>query len=146
MDISDTNKIKKNKKEYIAKKFQVEKRTKEAINILSNLRTNIYQRVYYLVSSNVETWRQFDFLSSDTKIDNFIEKLEREIKLVRTKTFNFDKYRTAILYIVGKGASKFNEPIIKNMYIAKLQNIIFILKKAEDGDEIKEVKDNSITR
>jgi len=146
MDISDTNKIKKNKKEYTAKKFQIEKRTKEAINILSNLRTNIYQRVYYLVSSNVETWRQFDFLSSDTKIDNFIEKLEREIKLVRTKTFNFDKYRTAILYIVGKGASKFNEPIIKNMYIAKLQNIIFILKKAEDGDEIKEVKDNSITR
>ena len=128
MDISDTNKIKKNKKEYIAKKFQVEKRTKEAINILSNLRTNIYQRVYYLVSSNVETWRQCDFLSSDTKIDNFIEKLEREIKLVRTKTFNFDKYRTAILYIVGKGASKFNEPIIKNMYIAKLQNIIFIIQ------------------
>jgi len=140
----NTDKIKQNKYDYKAMNFKIEKKTKEALGILLNLRTNIYQRIYYLITTEIDSWKNFNFLSSEKKVNDFIDKLEREIKIVKSDNFNFEKYRPAILCIVGKGASKFNEAIIKNMYIAKLQNIIFIIKKAEEGEGISEVKENSI--
>ena len=144
----NTSKLKNKKENYVAKKLEAVKKTKEAINILSNLRTNVYQRIYYLITSPVETWRQVDFLSSEGKIESFISRLEKEIKTAKGKSFNFEKYRTAILCILGKSADKFNEAIIKNMYIAKLQNIIFLIKENTEGNEIKEVKESNknITR
>lgn len=139
----NTAKLTQNKKTYTATKLTLVKKTKEAIHILSNLRTNIYQRIYYLATSPVETWRQFDFLSSDSKIDLFITRLEKEIKIIKNKDFNFEKYKTAILCILGKNVSKFNDAIIKNMYIAKLQNIIFLIKENNGDNSIKEVKENN---
>ena len=143
---NDINKIKKHKDEYQPKRMKVEKITKEALNILSNLRINIYQRLYYLITTPVEDWKQFDFLSSKTKIENFIEKIETEIKKVKSDNYNFEKYRTAILCIIGKNADKFNPAIIKNMYIAKLQTIIFIIKENNNDNDIKEVKNTTLSR
>lgn len=139
----NTNKLKKNKDTYQATRHTAMRKTKEAINILSNLRTNIYQKIYYLATSPVENWQQFDFLSSNSKIDMFIIRLEKEIKTVKSQDFNFDKYRTAMLCILGKGVAKFNDAIIKNMYIAKLQNIIFLIKENNGDNSIKEVKENN---
>ena len=102
--------------------------------------------MYYLITTPVENWKQFDFLSSKTKIENFIEKIETEIKKVKSDNYNFEKYRTAILCIIGKNADKFNPAIIKNMYIAKLQTIIFIIKENNNDNDIKEVKNTTLSR
>ena len=139
----NTKKLTDKKRTYCAKNTNTPKQTKEAINILSNMRTNIYQRIYCLITSPVETWKQFDFLSSESKITSFIEKLEKEIKAVKSDNFNFSKYKIAIFCILGKDVEKFAEPIIKNMYIAKLQNIVFLIKETVDNEGIKEVKNTN---
>lgn len=139
----NTEKLTNKKQTYCAKNTNTPKQTKEAINILSNMRTNIYQRIYYLITSPVETWKQFDFLSSESKVASFIEKLEKEIKLVKNNDFNFAKYKTAIFCILGKDVEKFTKAIIKNMYIAKLQNIVFLIKETAENEGIKEAKNTN---
>ena len=139
----NTKKLTDKKRTYCAKHTNTPKQTKEAINILSNMRTNIYQRIYCMITSPVETWKQFDFLSSESKITSFIEKLEKEIKAVKSDNFNFSKYKIAIFCILGKDVEKFAEPIIKNMYIAKFQNIVFLIEETVDNEGIKEVKNTN---
>lgn len=117
------------------------KKTKEAINIISNIRTNLYQNIYTLVTSDTKIWRQLGFLSNNSEIENFIEKIEKEINKIKSKDFDFDKYRKAIICILNKKVDKFKDEIVKNMFIAKLQNIVFILKEGKNDQEIKEVKD-----
>ena len=113
---------------------------KRALEVLTNLRTNIYQKLYYLSTTPPSKWRQFDFLSSKIKITNFIDKVEHEIKSVKEDNFNLEKYKPAIECILGAKNLKFNDAIVKNMYIAKLQNILFLLKENEENDGINETK------
>lgn len=117
---------------------------KKNFDIISNAKTNLYQKIYQLVKTNPEIWKQFHFLSSESKVENFIERLHQEVKLVQSEKFNFEKYKDAIKFILGiKETKKFPEPILKNMYIAKLQNICFLLQKQEEGNEISEVEEKT---
>ncbi len=120
--------------------YNDDQRLKKALDILTGLRVNVYQKLYYLVNASPETWRQFDFLSSETKVNNFISVIEREIKYAKDDNFNLEKYKPAIECILGAKNIKFNDAIIKNMYVAKLQNVIFLLKEKEGNGEISEVK------
>ena len=140
--IHDTQKLANKKHNYAPNNLAL-KETEEVINVLSNFRANIYKRIYKLIKSPVKKWRTFDFLSDNSKIESFIEKIEKEIKVVKESNFDFYKYRDAIIYILGKDVNKYNDTIIKNMYIAKLQNIVFLLKEANDGDEMEEVKSSN---
>ena len=117
---------------------------REALKLITNLKTNIYQRIYILSITDREKWQQFDFLSSQNKIDTFIKKIEQEIKAIKSKKFDFDKYKIAIYHILNLEKPKFNEEIVKNMYIAKLQNIIYLLTNKTDGD-LQEVQENKQT-
>ena len=135
------NKLSKKKHSCPTKQNVSVKKTKEAINIISNIRTNLYQNIYTLITSDVETWRQLKFLSNNSEMENFIEKVEKEISKIKSKDFDFDKYRKAIMCILNKRVDKFKDEIIKNMFIAKLQNIVFLLKEGKNDQEIKEVKD-----
>src|SRR5574344_853729 len=114
-----------------------------AILAAMSVKTNLYQKIYNLITTEPDTWRQFDFLSSENKDNRFVEKIEREIKNVKSDNFNYQKYQPAIGCILGMRKIKFNEAIIKNMYVAKLQNILFLLKEAEGGSELNESKNNS---
>ena len=131
----------KEKKETHNKRRTDDAETKKSLAILMNIRLNIYQRVYQLMSTDTENWRNFDFLSSKTKVNNFIEKLEREINNVKSEKFNFEKYKTAINIILGTEGKHFMPEIIKNMYIAKLQNIIFLIKESDTDNNVKETKE-----
>ena len=136
------NKFEHKEKNYKSIKIN-DKDIKEAVSIVSNLRVNFYQKIYILTNTKVETWKQFDFLSSDKKVENFIEKINNEIEKIESNEFNFEKYKEAILSILCiKSGKVFNDKIIKNMYIAKLQNIIFILQKPADDGKDKEKNEN----
>ena len=92
---------------------------REALKLITNIKTNIYQKIYILSITDREKWQQFDFLSSQNKIEIFIKKIEQEIKAIKSKKFDFDKYKIAIYHILNLDKPKFNEEIVKNMYIAK---------------------------
>ena len=117
---------------------------REALKLITNLKTNIYQRIYVLSITERDKWQQFDFISSQNKIETFVRKLEQEIKSIKSKKFNFDKYKVAIYHILKLDKPKFTEEIVKNMYIAKLQNIIYLLSDEADND-LKEVQENKQT-
>ena len=139
----DIKKITDKKHDYRSKCDNTPQEIKEALNVLLNLRVNIYQRIYHLTRSPSETWKQFDFLSSKSKISAFIERLKKEVQIIRSKDFNYEKYKEAIVCILGKDVEKFTDTMIKNMYIAKLQNIIFLLAETNDNEGIKEVKNTN---
>ena len=117
---------------------------REALKLITNLKTNIYQRIYILSITERDKWQQFDFLSNQSKIETFVKKIEQEIKSVKGKKFDFDKYKIAIYHILKLEKPKFNEEIIKNMYIAKLQNIIYLLTNKTESD-LLEVQENKTT-
>ncbi len=145
--IQSTRKLTDKKQNYLPNNIK-KKEVKDAINILSNFRTNIYKRIYLLTKTPIKNWRSFDFLSDDNKIEAFVNKIEKEIKVLKNNDFDFYKYREIIACVLGKDVDKFNETIIKNMYIAKLQNIVFLLKEVNDDETIKEVKskDKNLSR
>ncbi|GEM_PF-5401683 len=140
-DKINTEKIHNKKKKNDIKHEVSDSIRKETLAIITSVRTNIYQKIYRVLSSSAEDWRKFDFLSSDKKIETFIASLEREIKNVRSEKFNFEKYKKIIGVILGMDTDKFKEEIVKNMYIAKLQNIIFLLKNNNEDGDVKEVKE-----
>ena len=145
-DKINTEKIHNKKKNNDIKHEVSDDIRKETLAIITSVRTNIYQKIYRVINALAEDWRKFDFLSSESKVASFIEKLEKEIKLVKNNDFNFAKYKTAIFCILGKDVEKFTKAIIKNMYIAKLQNIIIIIKgiDAEGDEDLTEVKSSSL--
>ena len=103
-----------------------------------------------MLSINTSNWETEDYLSTKNRRKQFIEILEREINNVKRKTFNFNKYKNSLYEIIGITQKKqSNESIIKNMYIAKLQNIIIIIQdidKDENISEIQEEQKSSIYR
>ena len=138
----------KNKKQEFLSKTTADKFLKEAIYVISNAKINIYQKIYQLVNKDNEEWCNFNFLSSKSKRKSFINSLQREIDKVGNKKFNLDKYKKIIASILNiPSADLFNDEILTNMYIAKLQNIIFFLTE-NDGGGAKEVKETKqdITR
>ena len=140
-DKINTEKIHNKKKNNDIKHEVSDDIRKETLAIITSVRTNIYQKIYRVINALAEDWRKFDFLSSEKKVNTFLSSLEREIKNVKSEKFNFEKYKKIIGVILGMDADKFKEEIVKNMYIAKLQNIIFLLKENETGSDIKEFKE-----
>ncbi len=68
-----------------------------------------------------------------------IDMIKQELTNIENKRFNFEKYESVIRLILGlKEEQNFNEAIITNMYIAKLQNIIMILEDADADTSLKE--------
>ena len=68
-----------------------------------------------------------------------IDMIKQELKTIENKRFNFEKYESVIRLILGlKEEQHFNEPIITNMYVAKLQNITMILEEADADTSLKD--------
>ena len=117
--------------------------------IISNImsQNNIHQQIYALFAIKKQEWESLPYLNGRKKREIFIEKLQQEIKNVNRKSYNYQKHQEEIFTILGLSRKKhFNESIVKNMYIAKLQNIIIIIKGIDtEGDEdLKEVKSSSL--
>ena len=53
--------------------------------------------------------------------------------MINSKKFNFEKYKNIICIILTTKNKNFPEIIIKNMYIAKLQNICFLLEEVDNN-------------
>ena len=110
----------------------------------ANVRIDFYQKIYRLTKTPVKTWNTFEFLSNKNQIDTIVEKIEKEIKLIKSSKFDYSKYRNIIIRILGEKSNKLfeNREIIRNAFVAKLMNIVLLLKEiVEDGgSSIKEVK------
>ena len=120
---------------------------KDAIinNIMSQ--HNIHQQIYTLFAVKKQEWESLPYLNGRKKREIFIEKLQQEIKNVNRRNYNYQKHQEEIFAILGLTRKKhFNESIVKNMYIAKLQNIIIIIKgiDAEGDEDLTEVKSSSL--
>ena len=137
----DIEKIHNKKKKNDIKREMSDEIRKETLAIITSVRTNIYQKIYRVINAVAEDWKKFDFLSSEKKVETFIISLEREVNNVKSEKFNFEKYKNIIGVILGIDADKFKEEIVKNMYIAKLQNIVFLLKSNKADSDIKEFKE-----
>ena len=113
---------------------------KKAFSVLSNAKINIYQKIYKLCTTKTEEWDNISFASNKKKRERLIEMIEQEIAMINSKKFNFEKYENIIRLILSMDNNKnFPEMIMKNMYIAKLQNICFLLKEFDnDGTNIIE--------
>ena len=123
-------------------------KVKVAINALNaNIRIDFYQKIYHLTRTPVKIWRTFEFLSNKDQIGAFIEKIEKEIKLIKGSRFDYIKYHAMIVRILDEKSNKLlnNKEIIKNAFIAKLMNIILLLKETieDGGSSIKEVKNTN---
>ena len=113
---------------------------KKAFSVLSNAKINIYEKIYKLITTKQEEWTNINFISSKHKRERLIEMINQEITMINSKKFNFEKYENIIRLILSMDNNKnFPEMIMKNMYIAKLQNICFLLKEFDnDGNNIIE--------
>lgn len=121
---------------------------KVAVNALNtNIRMDFYQKIYRLIKTPVKTWRTFEFLSDKDQIGIFIEKIKKEVRLIKSSKFDYSKYRPIIIDILGKESSELfnNREIIKNAFVAKLMNIILLLREIieDGGSSIKEVKNTN---
>ena len=117
--------------------------------IINNITSqhNIYQQIHVLFTINQQEWPELPYLNGKKKREIFIEKIKQEIKDVNRKNFNYKKHQAEIFTILGLSRkSKFNQHIVKNMYIAKLQNIIIIIQNldAENDNDLKEVKSSGL--
>ena len=157
--INENNNIIKQKKTYVKKvknhkkekqneqnnenvKQYKDKQVKDCMTINLNSRENLYKNIVKLLSINTSRWIEADYLSTKNKREQFIEILEMEINNVKRKKFNFNKYKNSLYEIIGISQKKqSNESIIKNMYIAKLQNIIIIIKDMDKDENISEVQE-----
>lgn len=116
---------------------------KHNFSMLSNSKLNIYQKLYKILSTKQENWEHISFLSSKEKRERMCETIEQEIVFVKSKRFNFDKYKTSIYLILNLKNKTFPDIIVKNMYIAKLQNISFLIKEIDsDDNKIEEVEEH----
>ena len=112
------------------------------IEILS-MKTTFYEKILKMISTNSKSWQDIPFLAGKKKRDKCITDIESEIKVVSCKSFNFEKYKPVIYAILGlTNKSKFTEAIVKNMYIAKLQNIILILQSMNYDNNLEEITEN----
>lgn len=157
--INENNNIIKQKKTYVKRvknhkkekqneqnnenvKQYKDKQVKDCMTINLNSRENLYKNIVKLLSINTSRWTEEDYLSTKNKREQFIEILEMEINNVKRKNFNFNKYKNSLYEIIGISQKKqSNESIIKNMYIAKLQNIIIIIKDMDKDENISEVQE-----
>ena len=157
--INENNNIIKQKKTYVKRvknhkkekqneqnnenvKQYKDKQVKDCMTINLNSRENLYKNIVKLLSINTSRWAEEDYLSTKNKREQFIEILEMEINNVKRKNFNFNKYKNSLYEIIGISQKKqSNESIIKNMYIAKLQNIIIIIKDMDKDENISEVQE-----
>ena len=157
--INENNNIIKQKKTYVKRvknhkkekqneqnnenvKQYKDKQVKDCMTINLNSRENLYKNIVKLLSINTSHWIEADYLSTKNKREQFIEILEMEINNVKRKKFNFNKYKNSLYEIIGISQKKqSNESIIKNMYIAKLQNIIIIIKDMDKDENISEVQE-----
>ncbi len=111
---------------------------KEAFLTISNARTNFYKKIYSMCITPLEKWPTLPWLTTTVKRRTMIDMIKQELKTIENKRFNFEKYESVIRLILGlKEEQNFNEQIITNMYIAKLQNIIMILEEADADTSLK---------
>ncbi|MBR1428941.1 MAG: hypothetical protein IJ590_01665 [Rickettsiales bacterium] len=112
---------------------------KEVFLTISNARTNFYKKIYSMCVTSLEKWPKLPWLTTTVKRRTMIDMIKQELKAIENKRFNFEKYESVIGLILGlKEEQHFNEPIITNMYVAKLQNIIMILEDADADKSLKE--------
>ena len=126
-------------------KYKKDPKIKVAIDVLgANMRTNFYQKICQLTETKPKTWRKLEFLLDENQIETFIGRIKKEIELVKNSKFDYHKYRNMIIRILGKNSDKLsnNQTIVKNMFIAKLTNIIILLRETIEDSEssIKNVK------
>ena len=117
--------------------------------IISNITSqhNIHQQIYALFAIKKQDWESLPYLNGKRKREIFIEKLQQEINDVNRKNYNYQKHKDEIFTILGLSRkSQFHQNIIKNMYIAKLQNLIIIIQGMDmyDDNDLKEVKSSSL--
>ena len=111
---------------------------KEVFLTISNARTNFYKKIYSMCVTQLEKWPTLPWLTTTVKRRTMIDMIKQELKTIENKRFNFEKYESVIRLILGlKEEQHFNEPIITNMYVAKLQNIIMILEEADADTSLK---------
>ena len=111
---------------------------KEVFLTISNARTNFYKKIYSMCITQLEKWPTLPWLTTTVKRRTMIDMIKQELKTIENKRFNFEKYESVIRLILGlKEEQNFNEPIITNMYVAKLQNIIMILEEADADTSLK---------
>ena len=112
---------------------------REVFLTISNARTNFYKKIYSMCITQLEKWQTLPWLTSTVKRRTMIDMIKQELKTIENKRFNFEKYESVIRLILGlKEEQNFNEPIITNMYVAKLQNIIMILEEADADTSLKD--------
>ena len=112
---------------------------KEVFLTISNARTNFYKKIYSMCVTQLEKWPTLPWLTTTVKRRTMIDMIKQELKTIENKRFNFEKYESIIRLILGlKEEQHFNEPIITNMYVAKLQNIIMILEDADADTSLKD--------
>ena len=112
------------------------------IEILS-MKTTFYEKISKMISTNSKFWKDIPFLAGKKKRDKCINDIESEIKSLSGESFNFEKYKPVIYAILGlTDKTKFTEAIVKNMYIAKLQNIILILQSMDYDNSLEEITEN----
>ena len=111
---------------------------KEVFLTISNARTNFYKKIYSMCVTKLENWPTLPWLTTTVKRRTMIDMIKQELKTIENKRFNFEKYESVIRLILGlKEGQNFNEPIVTNMYVAKLQNIIMILEEADADTSLK---------
>lgn len=117
--------------------------------IITNITSqhNIRQQIYALFAIKKQEWETLPYLNGRKKREIFIEKIQQEINDINRNNYNYQKHKEEIFAILGLSRkSQFNQNIVKNMYIAKLQNIILIIQgiDAEDDNDLKEIKTSSL--
>ena len=112
---------------------------REVFLTISNARTNFYKKIYSMCVTQLEKWQTLPWLATTVKRRTMIDMIKQELTNIENKRFNFEKYESVIRLILGlKEEQNFNEAIITNMYIAKLQNIIMILEEADADTGLKD--------
>lgn len=128
-----------NKYERIFYRILNDEDIKEVFLTISNSRTNFYKKIYSMCTTQLAEWKTFPWLATTVKRRTMIDTIKQELKNIENKRFNFEKYESVTRLILGlKEEQNFNEAIITNMYVAKLQNIIMILEDADADTGLKD--------
>ncbi len=120
--------------------------TKNALVDYLNSKKTIYEKLIEMISLNPKKWPNLKYLSGKFKREKFIDILLQEIVLVKKDNFNYMKYKELIYKILGISLNKeLSEIIVKNMYIAKLQNIIIIIQSFDNNSELNNIQEKQNT-
>lgn len=116
--------------------------TKNAIVDYLNSKKTIYEKLMEMMSLNSKKWPNLNYLSGKFKREKFIDILLQEIEFVKKDNFNYPKYKEVLYKILGISLNKeLSEIIVKNMYIAKMQNVIIILQSFDNNSELNDIQE-----